>query len=98
MLAPVFIGDEVSAAGYRLAGADIRTPAKDELVREFRRALGETDFLILTAAHAALLPPTLIAEAVRRAEPLVLIVPDVVERLDPPDYGVAAARALGIAP
>lgn len=94
----MFIGDEVSAAGYRLAGADVRTPSGDEFVREFRRALSETDFVILTAAFAAMLPAGLVDEAVHRAEPLVLIVPDVVERLEPPDYSAVAAKALGIAP
>ncbi len=97
MTAPVFIGDEVSGAGYRLAGADVRVPAKDDVTRVFRRALSESDFVILTTATAALLPAALVDDAVHRAEPLVLIVPDVVQRLEPPDYSSAVARALGIA-
>jgi len=28
---PVFIGDEVSACGYRLAGLQVRVPGRDEL-------------------------------------------------------------------
>ena len=97
MAAPIFIGDEVSGAGYRLAGADVRVPAQDDVTGVFRQALRETDFVILTTASAAMLPPPLIDEAVHRAAPLILIVPDAVGQLVPPDYSITVARALGIA-
>lgn len=97
MTAPVFIGDEVTAAGYRLAGAEVRVATRDDVGRVFRRALGESDFVVLTTAAAGMLPTSLVDDAVHRANPLVLVVPDAVERHAPPDYGVTVAEALGIA-
>ncbi len=97
MTAPVFIGDEVSGAGYRLAGAEVHVPTKNDVTRVFRRALFESDFVILTAQCAAMLPSPLVEDAVHRADPLVLIVPDAVERREPPDYRTAVDQVLGIA-
>jgi vacuolar-type H+-ATPase subunit F/Vma7 len=93
----VFIGDEVTAEGYRLAGLEARVPPRDDVIREFRKALAESEFVILTTATAAMLPSPLVDDAVHRGAPLVLVVPDVVRRFDPPDYSIAVAKALGIA-
>ena len=98
MNAAVFLGDEVTGAGYRLAGADVRVPTGDDIDREFRRALQDSDFVILTTGCAAMLPRAAVDEALRRADPLVLIVPDAVERLEPPDFDKVVARTLGISP
>jgi vacuolar-type H+-ATPase subunit F/Vma7 len=94
--AAVFLGDAVTGAGYRLAGADVRVPTVDDIDREFRRALQDSDFVILTTGCAAMLPPAAINEAVRHADPLVLVVPDAVQRLEPPDFEKVVARTLGI--
>jgi len=96
MTAPIFLGDEVTGTGYRLAGADVRVPAADKVNLEFRQALADGDFVILAAGIAALLPANTVSQAVLRADPLVLIVPDAVDRLEPPDYGAVVTRALGI--
>ena len=97
MRTAVFLGDEVTGTGYRLAGADVRVPASDRIDREFRQALEDGELVILTTECALMLPPETISEAVRRADPLVLIVPDAVQRLEPPDYNGVVTRALGIA-
>ena len=98
MPAIVFLGDEVTGAGYRLAGAVVRIPAADDVARLFRRALCDGDLVVLTSSCAAMLPATVIDAAIRHADPLVLIVPDVVDRLEPPDYNTVVARVLGISP
>jgi vacuolar-type H+-ATPase subunit F/Vma7 len=95
MSAPVFIGDEVTAAGYRLAGAKTIVPAAADTAKSFAAALGEAPLVLITAARAAELPRGEIARAMRRAEPPVLVVPGAAgEAL--PDLAADIGRALGI--
>ena len=56
--APVFIGDELTAAGYRLAGARTYVPGEGELIDVFERASGEAEVVLITAELAARLPPS----------------------------------------
>ena len=73
-----YIGDEATAAGYRLAGADVRVPAAQELADTFRRALeSDADLVLLSAQHAAALPEEELDAALLGDRPLVAIVPDV---------------------
>lgn len=96
MTAPVFIGDEVTAAAYRLAGMDARVPNAGELPRVFERAVGEAPLLIITADHAALLPGDTLERAVRRADPPIVVVPDGGHRNLPVDLDSKVDRVLGI--
>lgn len=96
MTTPLFIGDEVTAAAYRLAGLRTLVADKDTLARNFDAALEEATLVFITAACAAELPTGRIESAMRTAEPLVLIVPDAANRVAPPDLGRAVDRVLGI--
>jgi len=93
---PLFIGDEVTAAAYRLAGVRTLIADKDSLARIFDEALEETKLVFITAACAAELPTGRIDSAIRTAEPLVLIVPDAANRVAPPDLGREVDHVLGI--
>jgi vacuolar-type H+-ATPase subunit F/Vma7 len=75
-MTPIYIGDETSAAGYRLAGLRTRSPRADELLEVFRWACGETDLLLLGVEQARQLPAEELAQALRAPIPLVLVVPD----------------------
>ncbi|WP_303901506.1 V-type ATP synthase subunit F [Thiohalomonas denitrificans] len=77
MTAPVFIGDELSAAGYRLAGVRIWTPDDEELLPVFRRAREEADLILLNVDYARRLPAAEVREAQRALRPQLLIVPDI---------------------
>lgn len=98
MASPVFIGDEVTAAGYRLAGARTLTPRHSTLARTFATTLDDAQLIFITAAFAAELPDGLLDDAVRAADPLVLVVPDAANRVAPPDLDAQVARTLGIEP
>lgn len=50
---PIFIGDEVSAAGYRLAGLDVRSPPLGEAPAALRAAVDEQPPLILVTMEYA---------------------------------------------
>lgn len=96
MPAPIFIGDEISATAYRLAGIDVRVPERGDVERQFDAALSAASLVVITAAFAAKLPEATLELAVRRAEPLVLIVPDTAGREQPPDLDRRVDRVLGI--
>ncbi len=96
MAAPVFLGDELSAAGYRLAGAVVRTPVAGEEASFFEWARREAPLVLVTAAIAARLPPGLFTRAYAAGQPLVLIVPDVRRHAVPPDLARRVRRQLGM--
>ncbi len=99
----VFIGDELSAAGWRLAGADCHRPAladTPELLRAMRRTLGcddEPGLILITAEYAAALPPALLAEALAAQCPPCVVVPDTRGRVAPEDLTATLKRQLGLA-
>ncbi|HSJ98144.1 MAG TPA: V-type ATP synthase subunit F [Myxococcota bacterium] len=94
-----YIGDEATAAGYRLAGAEVRVPTTDDAVEVFRRVrAAETDLVLLSAEFAAALPPEELEAAVQGERPLVAIVPDAHGRHAPPDVARDVRLALGIEP
>lgn len=96
MSAPIFIGDEVSAAAYRLAGARIRVPAQKDVMSVMRAACSETDLVLITAEFASHLPPQELAQARAAIRPLVLVVPDVREKVPLPDLTTQLRSQLGV--
>lgn len=83
---PVFIGDEVTACGYRLAGADVRMPAPREAAHALRRARREQPPLILmTAEYAERVPEDQLHAALAALAPPLLVVPDAAGRVPVPD-------------
>ncbi|MFP4004424.1 MAG: Vacuolar H+transporting two-sector ATPase F subunit [Alphaproteobacteria bacterium] len=88
MAAPVFIGDAVTGAGYRLAGLSVRTPELSDAAAAFETALEESPpCIVLSAPYADALPGAVLEEALAAFAPPVLIVPDAPGRIGPPDWG-----------
>lgn len=94
----VFIGDEVSAAGWRLAGVRTIVPRSGEVETQVKRALTGTELLLITAELAATLSAPLRHQALLRTTPLVLIVPDLRNRAPVPDLASIMRAQLGLAP
>jgi vacuolar-type H+-ATPase subunit F/Vma7 len=92
-----FIGDEVSAAGFRLAGVAVHVPAPPETAAVFRRLVREFQLVLLTVEAAERLPAQELQRALAAERPLVLVIPDVQGRSQPPDLGVLLRRQLGMA-
>jgi len=102
-----FIGDEVSAAGFRLAGVDCHVPAPDptdpqgpsaqRLAGLFRQVLADWQLVLITAEFADRLPPDVLGAALRAERPLVLVLSDVRGRRAPADLAVRLRRQLGMA-
>lgn len=96
MVRIVFIGDELSAAGFRLAGASTYTPDKQQTIEVFSKLRRDCELLLMTAEYASVLPPDVVQQALRESKPLMLVVPDMRHRSRPPDLGREVDRALGI--
>jgi vacuolar-type H+-ATPase subunit F/Vma7 len=94
---PVVIADEITAAGYRLAGA--RTIVPDDprsVVRDFDGALDSCELLLITAELARHVPADRLAEALLVARPLLVVVPDAGGRVEPPSLEHELRSALGV--
>lgn len=71
-----YIGDEVSAAGYRLAGARVHVPGPGEERLEIERARGDADLVLVGAESAARVSMRELAPLLRQEAPLLVIAPD----------------------
>jgi vacuolar-type H+-ATPase subunit F/Vma7 len=92
----VFIGDELSAAGYRLTGIETVTPAPDDVGAALDDARKRARLVILTADLARHVPAAELEAALLEEAPALAIVPDVLTRTPPPDLAKRLRSALGI--
>lgn len=95
MAAPVFIGDELTAAGFRLAGASVRTPPPEAIESALQAALQEATLIVIGAGAAARLPPSMLERALESTDPVVAVVPDALGD-EPPSLAGEIRRRLGI--
>jgi vacuolar-type H+-ATPase subunit F/Vma7 len=100
MVLCAFLGDALSALGFRLGGVDCHRPAvaptAGETTTRFERLCGEAELILITAEAAAQLPADLLRRAQLAGRPLVLVIPDVQGRVTPPDQAATLARQLGM--
>jgi vacuolar-type H+-ATPase subunit F/Vma7 len=91
------LADEVTAAGFRLAGVDVHVPDEADLAQRFERLCGEAQLVLVTADLAARLPPALLRQQQRASRTLVLVIADARGRREPEALGAALRRQLGMA-
>lgn len=96
MAAILFIGDELTAAGFRLAGATVRVPAPGEAAAALDAARREAELILIGADCAGSLPRAVLREALAAATPLVLVVSGVRELAPPPDPAARVRALLGL--
>lgn len=96
MSVPVYVGDEVSAAGYRLAGAVVRTPRAGEEAAALTWARAHGSLVLVSAAVAAGIGEAALRAALAQTTPLVLIVPDPQGVVSEPDLAARLRRTLGM--
>jgi vacuolar-type H+-ATPase subunit F/Vma7 len=92
---PVFIGDEVTASGFRLGGARIVVAGDGNAESLVRDAATGSDPILISSRCAALLPPELLDDMLSSLRPLVVIVPDAAGR-EPPDVRKHVRRTLDL--
>ena len=96
MTKAIFIGDEVTASAYRLVGLDTRIPEGSDVRRMFEAAMAESELLVITSRAAMQLPADRLRVAIRRAEPLILVVPDAAGSSPLEELDRRVDRVLGI--
>jgi len=93
---PLYLGDEVSAAGYRLAGALVRTPLLGEETAALAWALARAPLVLVSAAVAAGIDAGAMRAALSAPAPLVLIVPELHGEVPLPDLAARLRAQLGL--
>lgn len=96
MAAPVFIGDEVTAAGFHLAGVRIRTPAWEDLLAELSWARRNASLILITAEYAAMLNAEEYQRAITQMEPPLVILPDIRVQTPVQDLATHLRSQLGV--
>ena len=97
MAVPAFIGDEVTATGYRLAGARVRVPDAGGETAALAAARAESPLVLITAACAARVDADALRAALAALSPVVAIVADAQNGAAPPDLAARLRGQLGLA-
>lgn len=96
MNALIYVGDEVSACGFRLAGLRVHVPADGDEAAALERARTQAALVLVSASVARRIPEDALASAVAAAQPLLLVVPDLAGDVPMPDLGARMRSLLGI--
>ncbi|MBF0444898.1 MAG: hypothetical protein HQL68_04865 [Magnetococcales bacterium] len=92
----VFIGDEISAAGWALAGMEVITPSAGSEEYTVREALRDTEMLIITAQIAQNITPGLLEKILTSTSVLTHVVGDMQNQQPQPDYEAQLRTKLGL--
>jgi vacuolar-type H+-ATPase subunit F/Vma7 len=96
MRPPIYIGDEVNGAAFRLAGLDVRIPDADQVASMLEAAQAQTELVLVSAAAAAELSEDQLAAAVAAQSPLTVVVPDPIGDTPMPGLAKRLRRHLGM--
>ncbi len=91
-----FIGDELTATGFRLAGAHVFIVAPEDTAAAFAEARDRASLVLLSPTHARALPVAELDAALMASRPLVIVIDDILGRETPPDIEDLMRRALGV--
>lgn len=92
----IYIGDELTAAGFRLAGAQILLPEAGQEAASLTQARQDGQLILVSADVAARIPRELLAAALATLAPLTLVVPDLLGRQPMPDRAQRLRRQMGM--
>jgi vacuolar-type H+-ATPase subunit F/Vma7 len=93
-----YLGDEISAAGFRLAGVKTGVPPAGEETDALAAACAEAKLVLVSAAVAARIDDAALSRALAALSPLTLLVPDAAGKVDLPDIASRLRRQLGLEP
>ncbi len=92
----IFIGDELSAAGFRLIGIETIVPEPRQAGAALEDARKRAALVIITAEFAEHVPPADLEAVILGETPMLAIIPDVLLSRKPPDLGKKLRSVLGI--
>jgi vacuolar-type H+-ATPase subunit F/Vma7 len=94
-----YVGDEVTAAGFRLAGVETYTPGPAQAAEALRQAIDDdSDCILLSCALAPCVPAAQLLEAWTALRPLLALVADARGDCVAPDVASEVRDALGLDP
>jgi len=96
MTGAIFIGDELSAVGFRLTGIETVVPKLDVVASAFEQARLRASLVVITAELARHIPPPQLEAAMLAVEPAVAVIPDILFSVPAPDLAGRLRSVLGI--
>jgi vacuolar-type H+-ATPase subunit F/Vma7 len=93
---PIVISDRLTAAGFRLAGLETVIASAEDVAAQVRKAVQRQQPILLTADLAAQMSNEELAGIIRKAHPLLAIIPDVSGHGQSPELAGRVRRALGV--
>jgi vacuolar-type H+-ATPase subunit F/Vma7 len=96
MQSPVFIGDELTATGYRLAGLQVRTPDREQLPATLKWAMENTSLILLGSTCSEMLSQHDLDTLLQSQEPAVVVVQDIQGTSDMTDLSSRLKAQLGM--
>lgn len=92
----VYIGDEVSAGGYRLAGLRVHSPQPGQYLEAIERARNEAELVLVSAEIASHIPAEIMDGYLAAEHPAMVVVPDLRSRTPMMDLTTRLRRQLGV--
>jgi vacuolar-type H+-ATPase subunit F/Vma7 len=91
-----FIGDEITAAGYRLCGIDVHIADRSNALSLIKQACESASLVLIGSSTADYLPAAELGSLMASISPAVLVVPDVAGRQAVPDITTLIHKQLGM--
>lgn len=91
-----FIGDEVSAAAYRLCGVDVHVAGHGDALSLVKHACERASLVLVGSSAALTIPARERDDLLANVNPPVLVVPDVRGTQDVPDITYRIHNQLGM--
>ena len=92
----VYLGDEVTAAGFRLAGVEPRVPARGGETEALTAALREAAIVLVGIRCANAIAPRTLTDALALRMPRVMVIPDLDGTRPSSNPATRVRRILGI--
>jgi vacuolar-type H+-ATPase subunit F/Vma7 len=91
-----FIGDEITAAGYRLCGVDVYIADRVNALLLIKQACESASLVLVSSSTAQYLTTEERAVLMERITPAVVVVPDVTAKQAVPDIATMIHKQLGM--
>ena len=92
----ILIGDELTATGFRLIGIEILTPEPADVAAAFADSRRRAALVIVTGDCARHIPPASLEAALIGDAPTVVVIPDVLARVEPTSPARRIRSILGL--
>lgn len=96
MSVAIYIGDEVSAGGYQLAGLRVHSPQAGQYRKAINRARDEAELVLVSAEIASHIPDEIMEGYLAAEHPAMVVVPDLRSRTLMMDLATRLRRQLGV--